>query len=144
MACAALVAPAAVAARPAAPVAGVSRSAFYSGARLAPRATSGALLSARARAPAVIEARAAKGSATGQQITVDVEKPLGLVGGGWGRGWAGFELPHACRQRERQHVSGAAPLLLGAMHGAHMAPMHVFCVAPCCRCWTRAAAPRAA
>ncbi|KAL4853843.1 hypothetical protein ACK3TF_005218 [Chlorella vulgaris] len=55
------------------------RSSFYSGsARLtaAPRAANHALVAARARQAVTVEARAAKAAG---QITVDVEKPLGLV-----------------------------------------------------------------
>ena len=68
-------------ARPTMAVSGARKSAFFAGsaAMAAPRAATGALASAR-RQPAVIEARASKASTAGQQITVDVDKPLGLVG----------------------------------------------------------------
>ena len=75
--------------RPAAPaVASTKRSAFAAGGAVvaAPRAASGALLTARARKTFAVEARATKGSAAGQQVTVDVEKPLGLVGAAQRRG----------------------------------------------------------
>lgn len=75
---------------PAPAVQGAKRSAFCAGAaRLAaPRAATGALLSARRQA-AVVEARGAKTSAAGQQVTVDVEKPLGLVNPWLGDCWRG-------------------------------------------------------
>ena len=60
---------------------GARKSAFYAG-TAAPAAPRAAAARARLVAPVVV-ARAAKG-ATGakqQQITVDVDKPLGLVGG---------------------------------------------------------------
>jgi rubredoxin len=61
-------------------VSGARKSAFFAGsaAMAAPRAATGALASAR-RQTVVIEARASKASTAGQQITVDVDKPLGLV-----------------------------------------------------------------
>ncbi|EFN51196.1 hypothetical protein CHLNCDRAFT_141372 [Chlorella variabilis] len=66
-------------ARPVACVSAAKRSSFFAGtARLSvPRAQSGALVSARARKAATVEARST--GRGGQQITVDVEKPLGLV-----------------------------------------------------------------
>ncbi|KAI7835614.1 hypothetical protein COHA_010491 [Chlorella ohadii] len=78
MASACLAAPAV--ARPTMAVSGARKSAFFAGsaAMAAPRAATGALASAR-RQTAVIEARASKASTAGQQITVDVDKPLGLV-----------------------------------------------------------------
>lgn len=74
-------------ARPTMAVSGARKSAFFAGsaAMAAPRAATGALASAR-RQPAVIEARASKASTAGQQITVDVDKPLGLVGACGGQG----------------------------------------------------------
>lgn len=65
-------------ARPAVPVASAKRSTFFSGANVqmaAPRAQ----LSTRARQAVSVVARATKGSTAGQQVQVDVEKPLGLV-----------------------------------------------------------------
>lgn len=70
----------AVLARPVPGVQSAKRSTFFAGsASLAPpRAQNGAMLSARVQKAVKIEARAAKSTA-GAQITVDVEKPLGLV-----------------------------------------------------------------
>lgn len=64
-----------------APVTGARQSAFMAGtsARVAFAAPRPAVAAARRQAVAV-EARGAKTSAAGQQVTVDVDKPLGLVG----------------------------------------------------------------
>lgn len=99
MASACLAAPAV--ARPTMAVSGARKSAFFAGsaAMAAPRAATGALASAR-RQTAVIEARASKASAAGQQITVDVDKPLGLASGrdrDGGRFASGLGRSRACR-----------------------------------------------
>lgn len=127
-----------LAARPTPTVAGAKRSAFCAGARLAPlRAANGALLTARSRQAAVsVQARATKAKdAAGAQITVDVEKPLGLVGAAarMEAAAAGCWTRAACRRRRCR------------LRCRHSRRLHTCAAVPTGRrCWTRAKAPRAA
>ena len=68
-------------ARPVAPAAASARATFFTGSvsMAPPRAHLSASRAQRARVAVNVVARATKGSTAGQQITVDVEKPLGLV-----------------------------------------------------------------
>ena len=68
-------------ARPAAPAVASARATFFTGSvsMAPPRAQLAASRAQRARVAVAVVARATKGSTAGQQITVDVEKPLGLV-----------------------------------------------------------------
>lgn len=134
-------------------MAGAKSSAFCSGVRLvaAPRPTGAIAARRQAAAAPVTVARGAKGAAA-QQITVDVEKPLGLVRGGV---WSVQAAP-ACRLLAaclRSHAGGThaaagAPLAAPALHALRLAvpaPTHPSRAPqtptlPGRRCWTRAKA----